>query len=105
MAYLRRLWAALFCWTLGHEHAAICVGCCEDAKWRVCACACVRVCACAHCVRRCEKYRLDIAHLDMPMMTYEWFKTKHGPHFPYPPEGKPLVFPGVQFAGKPCLIT
>ena len=49
-------------------------------------------------LQRCEKYRLDVAHLDMPMMTYEWFATMHGPHFPHPPEGKPLVFPGVQFA-------
>ena len=56
-------------------------------------------------LQRCEKYRLDVAHLDMPMMTYEWFKTMHGPHFPHPPEGKEVVLPGIQFAvgGKKLL--
>ena len=49
-------------------------------------------------LQRCEKQRLDIAHLDMPMMTYEWFASMHGPHFPYPRGGSPIVFPGVQFA-------
>mmetsp|Transcript_48980 Transcript_48980/g.153835 ORF Transcript_48980/g.153835 Transcript_48980/m.153835 type:complete len:267 (-) Transcript_48980:3148-3948(-) len=34
----------------------------------------------------------------MPMMTYEWFKTMHGPHFPHPPWAPPMKFPGVQFA-------
>jgi len=44
-------------------------------------------------LQRCERIRLDVAHLDMPMMTYEWFKTMHGPHFP-----TKITFPGVQFS-------
>lgn len=40
-----------------------------------------------------SQVRVDVAHMDMPMMTYEWYKTMHGPHLP----GGPVI-PGAQFS-------